>query len=372
MSHSIFNNLNWNKIFYSFVVPIIILLLILSTIGLLFVYSTTNDNERTFDKQQKWFFLSIVVFFITMRINYKWLLEYSFIFYILGVVVLALLFAVDPFVGSTRRWIRISQYSIQPSEFMKYALVLVLAKLFSQFVKNKDKTHFDIIPAFLITCVPASLVFLQPDLGTSLVFFGTLFVMSFVVGIPIRHIILLSLLAFSLIYSYGLKPYQKKRLTNFFQPLIHQELPRHLEEGEMYQLIQSLNAYGSGGWFGSGLKKGYQNTNNFLPAKKTDFIFAIIGEEWGFAGTFFVIVLYFALFSFLLFTASSLPDLQAQLIVVGITAILAIQTFINIFMTVGLAPITGIPLPFISYGGSSLISSFLGIGIVVSLQVSEQ
>ena len=368
---SIFNQLNWNKILYSFIIPIILIIVILSIIGLSFVYSTTFDGEATYAKQKKWFFISIVAFFVTMRIDHRWLLKHAVLFYALGVGVLIFLLICEPFVGNTKRWFRISSFSVQPSEFMKYAVVLVLAKLFSQFVANKDKTHFDVIPAFFITSLPAALVFLQPDLGTSLIFFGTLFAMAFVVGIPIRHIILLSLLAFSLIYSYGLQPYQKRRLTNFFQPLIQSELPKYQQEGEMYQLIQSLNAYGSGSWFGSGLKKGYQNINNFLPAKKTDFIFAIVGEEWGFAGTVATISLFFALFALLLFTATSLPDLQSQLIVVGITTIFAMQTFVNMFMTVGFAPITGIPLPFISYGGSSLLTSFIGVGLVVSIQGSE-
>ncbi|BBM83224.1 FtsW/RodA/SpoVE family cell cycle protein [Candidatus Uabimicrobium amorphum] len=368
---SIFNQLKWNKTLYSFIIPIIVIVVLLSIIGLSFIYSTTFDGENTYAKQKKWFIISAIAFFITIRINHKWLLQYAFIFYSLGIITLLFLLICDPFVGNTKRWFRVSSFSIQPSEFMKYALVLVLAKLFSQFVTNKDKTHFDVIPAFFITCLPAAMVFIQPDLGTSLIFFGTLFAMAFVVGIPIRHIILLSLLAFSLIYSYGLKPYQKRRLTNFFQPLVQNELPKYQQEGEMYQLIQSLNAYGSGSWFGSGLKNGYQNINNFLPAKKTDFIFAIVGEEWGFLGTVSTIVLFFALFALLLFTASSLPDLQSQLVVVGITAIFAMQTFVNMFMTVGFAPITGIPLPFISYGGSSLLTSFIGIGLVVSIQGSE-
>lgn len=352
------------------VLGIVFCTLVLTAIGIAFVESTTMGWIRPFALKQTLFaVLGLLVVVIVCTVDYRQLERWAFLIYG-GLLLLLLALLVAGRVGIDR-WI-LAEKSLQPSELMKVVLVLALAH-YLRFRKDQ-RSLVGLMRPVLLTLVPMVLVLGQPDLGTSLMLPPILLAMLFVSGARRAHLVLALILGALLlpgallVHMYHdyipfsekiIKPYQVKRIESF--------LKRDDQLKDGYQLNQSIIAFGSGGVTGKGWAKGPQNRLGFVPAKHTDFIFAIIGEEWGFVGACGVLLLYFMLVFLCVQVAVQTREPFGRLVAAGIATLLAVQGLQNVGMTLGLTPITGLPLPFVSYGGSSLLTSFLAIALVLNI-----
>jgi rod shape determining protein RodA len=265
-----------------------------------------------------------------------------------------------------RRWIALGPIQFQPSEWVKLVLILAMARYIAN-IGGRNLTWKEIFKAFGMVGLPMILVLIQPDLGTTLTYAPVLIAGLFLGGINLRQATILmvcgSVLAVG-VWSSGkiLKPYQKARLTSFINP---QNDPK----GAGYQVLQSEIAVGSGGIWGKGAEKGTQTQGYFLPIPYTDFIFAAFSEEHGFVGAVFVLLLYFLILMRLIQNAQTAADLPGSLIIMGIVAVLTFQIAVNVGMVIGFMPVTGIPLPLMSYGGSSVLFTFLALGVAMNVRM---
>jgi rod shape-determining protein RodA len=357
---------------------LLLVALVLTVISVLFVHSTMAFGPEPFPgtfavKQLIKAGVSLLALLIVVRIDYRWIERHAYVLY--GIVVLVLCVLLGSKLlkgdGGPIRWFRFALFDVQPSELMKLAAILCLAR-YLRFRSDQRQLVGLIFPA-LLTLVPMGLVLLQPDLGTSLMFPPVLFALLFIAGARRRYLVVVALLGLATLptmYLLGghvsiLRGYQMRRLIAFFE-----QGDADVRAREAYHLDQSEVALGSGGVFGRGLGNGNQNELGHLPAKHTDFIFSVIGEEWGFVGTASVLGLFLLLILLCFRVALHTREPFGRLVVVGIAVAFAAQSFQNIGMTMGLTPITGLPLPFVSYGGSSLLSSYLALGLV--LRVASQ
>ena len=342
-------------------------ILIICAVGTFEIYSATRQTKfigfQT--KQVYWIIGGLILMFFASMVNYQALLENVHWFYIASILSLLAVAAVGTRVLGAKRWIKLpGGQHFQPSEWIKLVLILALAKYFSD-LAGRDVGLRDIVKAFLIVGVPMALVLKQPDLGTSLTYIPVLICALFLGGIKFKHAISILLLGTLMIYPvwrWGLKPYQKARLTSFSEP---EADPR----GSGYQIQQSLIAVGSGGLTGKGSMKGSQTQGAFIPIPYTDFIFAAFAEEHGFVGCLVVLLLYFIVLMRLIQNAQSAPDRAGTLIIMGVVAVLVFHILVNVGMVVGYMPVTGIPLPLMSYGGSSVLFTFLALGIVNNIRM---
>jgi len=263
-----------------------------------------------------------------------------------------------------RRWILFpGGFHFQPSEWVKLVLILAIAKYFSDNVKN-DPDGQDMAKAGALVGVPMLMVLSQPDLGTALTYLPIAIMGLFLGGMKLRHALVVLAIA-GLLMPVGwhfLKPYQRDRLTSFMEPEAD-------SQGKGYQVIQSLVAVGSGGIFGKGTAQGSQTQGQFLPVPHTDFIFAAFAEEHGFIGAMAVLLLYFIVLMRLTQNAQTAPDRAGTFLVMGVVAVLSFHILVNVGMVVGFMPVTGIPLPLMSYGGSSVLFMFLALGIVMNVRM---
>jgi rod shape determining protein RodA len=314
----------------------------------------------------------LVLMTLAMVPSYQKLGRLAFPFY--GVVMVALvLLAADAYIDlplipverNTRRWIKIGGLGVQPSEFMKLALIVALARYLR--FRTSYRTPLGLIPPFLMTLLPMVLILKQPDLGTLLMLLPVLFAMLFVAGARLRHLILIVVLGgatLPVFYRFGMSDYQRKRIDVVFrQGSADQRW--HMNEG--YQLRQSKIALGSGGLTGEGYRQGAFVRRELLPEDHNDFIFAMIGNQWGLIGCALVIGAYALIVLFGLEVAMLTNDPFGRLLPVGVVVMIVVQALLNISMTVGLAPITGMPLPFVSAGGSSLWTNFLALGLLLNV-----
>lgn len=321
-----------------------------------------NDSFFFAKRQMLFAAVGIAAMFFIMNIDYwtwrTWAKVIIIICFVLLIIVLI------PGIGNerngSRSWIGVGAFSIQPSEFMKLAMISFLAKFLSE--KQKLITSFKkgLMPSLGLVFLAFGLIMLQPDLGTGTVMVGTCIVMIFIAGARIRHFVFLGLIGLSGFVGLVLSaPYRMKRITSFLDPW---EDPL----GSGFQIIQSLYAIGPGGLFGLGLGQSRQKFF-YLPEPQTDFIFAILSEELGFIGGSFVILLFALLLWRGVRIALGAPDLYGSFLAVGIVAMVAIQVMINIGVVTGLMPVTGITLPFLSYGGSSLTLMLMAIGVLLNI-----
>ncbi len=288
---------------------------------------------------------------------------------LLALLVLARQFPLDPFFPlkrNTARWLVLGPIQLQPSEFAKVTFVLALAEYLKS--RSNYRTLQGLIVPFIMTLVPMAMILVEPDLGTSLLLLPTLFLMLFAAGARKRHlvpIILAGAIAAPLFYvSPLMTDYQKKRIL----ALIHQDDPDPVwQMGPGFQLRQSKMAIGSGRWTGQDVEDAAFFRHDLLPEGHNDFIFAVIGHQWGFVGAATLILCYLLLLLCGLGIASSTADPFSRLVAVGVTAIIGVQTVINIGMTIGLMPVTGMTLPFVSAGGSSLIANYIAMGLLISV-----
>jgi rod shape determining protein RodA len=341
------------------------LLIINSVIGLAFIHSSSHylpGNHAL--KQLVWLFVALFALFLFLSMNYRILMTYSLYFYGVAVFVLTGVLLFGRLTAGTKSWIVLPFFQIQPSEITKIAVILVLAHLFSEYRRDSLSVGHGVL-SFLIVGFPVLLVGLQPDLGTALTYIPILLAIFFMVGLRRKTVIILLVLALLsgiLGWNVMLKDYQKDRITTLLSP-------NKDPLGSGYQTIQSKIAIGSGGFLGKGYKKGTQSQLRFLPARHTDFIFSVIGEESGFIGAFVTFLFYFLFLARLFQSVTKSRDRAGVLIIYMVGGMIAFQFFVNVFMTLGLFPIAGITLPLISYGGSSLLTNFLAVSLVINVRM---
>lgn len=348
----------------------IIPLALLLTIGMFFVHSTGQqvggNHVELFNRQCVYLAAGVVLWFIFVMVDYRWIGVFSLLFYPAVIAVLVLVLIYGPVRNNTRRWIDIGPVSLQPSELGKMAVLFSVAWLASfKKVVNINRIRW-IGLVVLLTVIPFLLICKEPDLGTAIVLIPLAAAILFAANLHWIYILFIAVFCIGgpliAYHSPILKPYQKKRIDMFLNP----ESERF---GGGWNVIQAEIAVGTGGMTGKGYRNGTHTMLGYLPPKvaDSDFIFPVIAEETGFAGTFSLILLYGLLFFSILRTALLAPDLFGRYLCVGIAAILMTHVFINIGMCIRLVPVTGLPLPFISYGGTFLVAMLCYLGIAQSV-----
>ena len=347
------------------------LVMVLSVVSVLEIRSATAMTKFHGFQQKQIGFLAVglVLLFAISLVDYHRLLSIAYWAYGVGLVSLVAVRVAGQKVLGARRWINLGGgVHFQPSEWVKLVIILAAARFFWEIIANgRGLRWVDIGKAFLLVGVPFILVLKQPDLGTSLTYLPVLVSGLYLGGIRWRQaaviVVVLGLVAgIGLASGKLLKPYQRARLTAFLNPDSDPQ-----KSG--YQIRQSLIAVGSGGLWGKGANHGTQTQGDFLPIPYTDFIFAAFCEEHGFIGAIVVLMLYFLVLVRLIQNAQMAPDPPGSLIIMGIVAVLLFQIAVNIGMCVGLMPVTGIPLPLMSYGGSSILFYFVGLGVVMNIRM---
>ncbi len=350
---------------------ILVAILALAAIGILMVYSSSamkaylqrDDTFAIVGPQIQWAALGLIAMVVMMRVDYRWLRVASVPLLVVAIVALALVFvpALNIVVGGSARWLRIGPLpAVHPAEFMKLALVVYLAHWFEKRGSAVHGLWSGSVPFLVITGPIIALVLLEPDLGTSTVLALTALTMFFLAGANMLHLVALALAAVPVVSLVFMRGYQLARITAWLDPWDD-------ASGLGFHSIQGYLALALGGVLGAGLGESRLAGGLFLPNASNDFIFAIIGEEFGLLGGGLVILLFLAFGYLGIRTALGAPDTFGALLAAGITSWICIQAFINIGVVVGLIPVTGIPLPFVSAGGSSLIISFAAVGILLSI-----
>lgn len=341
--------------------------------GLAMAYSNTAtsgagvfDGSSVFLRALMWTAIAVAVFLIATTFDYHWLKTFAWPLYLVQLGLLVLTLAIGGGVGGTSRWVSILGLQFQFSELAKVLMIVVLANYLGSRV-GRLGSLWAMLGAGILAGPPFILVLLQPDLGTALVFGAILVATLFMSGASLRWLGIFSaaaMAAFPFVWTYVLADYQKARLTSFLNPLAD-------IQGTGYQLYQAQIAVGAGGWFGLGLTNGSQNAAGLLPVQDTDFVFAILAEELGFVGALVVLGLFVALLWRVLTVGWRSKDPFGTIFACGVAAMLLFQLFVNVGMVIGIMPITGIPLPFISHGGASLISIALALGILQSINIRQ-
>lgn len=337
-------------------------------IGLMIVYSASSSisggsQDVYVTKQLQALIVGVILAVIIFSIDYRRFADAAFILYVLDLIFLAVVLAVGAKRLGATRWINIGGIGFQPSEFAKIIFILALSSFLAR-RKDVIKEPSNLIWSIVILLPLFFLIVIQPDLGTALMLMPILIAIVYVSGVNLKGIgiFLASCLIASPFFWHFLKDYQKKRLLVFINPDMD-------PLGAGYTIIQSKIAIGSGQFLGKGWLAGTQSQLNFLPERHTDFIFSVLCEEWGFLGAFIVIALYFVIIYRGISIIEQTTDTFGKLVATGIVSLLAFQVVVNIGMTMGLLPVVGITLPFISYGGSSLITSIVSIAILLNIGV---
>lgn len=341
-------------------------------ISLIVIGSATHINTPSDDRywyvQRQGIFalLNCMLVFFVLHFDYKVLQRYGNALYILNLVMLVAVMLMGQSALGAQRWIQIGPITLQPSEFSKIIMIISLASMLDKRT-GKLNTFKDLLPVAAYVGLPFILVMKQPDLGTSLVFMAIFLGMTFVAGVNLRLLMTIFGIgaAFMPIFWHFLKDYQKMRIMVFMDPNVD-------PLGSGYHIIQSKIAIGSGMLFGKGLFGGTQSQLNFLPENHTDFIFAVIGEELGFIGAAFVLILYLIMLYRAAKIANAARDNFGSLLAVGITSMWIFHVLVNVGMTAGIMPVTGIPLPLMSYGVSSLTTNLLAVGILLNIYMRRQ
>ena len=344
---------------------LVILITILACVGFTALYSAAGGNlDPWASKQILRFSVGMIGLIIIALIDIKWWFRISFPIYIIGFALLILVEVMGQIGMGAQRWINLGFMQLQPSEFMKIAVVMVLAKYFHTATKEDMRSIRFLMPAFILILLPVGLVLLQPDLGTSLMIVMSGIAMVFLAGAPIWMFlsggaaVLASLpVAWSFMHDY-----QKQRVMTFLNP---ESDPL----GAGYHITQSKIALGSGGIEGKGFLEGTQSKLNFLPEKQTDFIFTLWAEEWGFLGGMFILLICGLIFIYGMWVSLKCRHSYGRLLAMGLTINFSLYVFINIAMVMGLIPVVGAPLPLVSYGGTSMLAVLVGFGLVLSCNI---
>jgi rod shape determining protein RodA len=342
---------------------------LLCTIGVVLIFATSSDPTRAaasrlYVTQAYAIGLGTIALLICATIDYRQLADRSHLFYIglVALLVYVLFFGVVR--GGGRRWIALPMFNLQPSEFMKVGLALILARMFGD-GRRRIPTSVDLAMGGLVTAVPLFLIARQPDLGTAVTLIPILVLVAFVAGMRLKVagvLLAIAIVVSPVVWMYGLKDYQRGRVLTFVDPWRD---PR----GDGYQQIQAQITVGSGGLWGKGFKKGTQGQLSFLPVAHNDFIFSVLAEEHGFAGVLVVLALYGFVVLRAIETARLARDRLGTFLVVGLLASFTFQVIYNVAMSAGLAPVKGLTLPLLSYGGSSVIATLAGIGLILNVRM---
>lgn len=338
-------------------------------IGLVALYSALHAGEVTadrilFTKQLLWYGIGLAGMVITFLFSYKSIERWGHIIYIISMGLLVFVMFFGRVIAGSKRWLVLGPVSIQPSEMAKVAVAIMLARYYAKVVNTDGLGVRELWPPVVYTAIPFALIVRQPDLGTAMVvalIAGSITVFTKIERRTFIYLATGGILSVPLVWFF-LKGYQKQRILTFLNP-------DRDPLGAGYHIIQSKIAIGSGMLTGKGFLKGTQNALSFLPEQHTDFIFSVLAEEWGFLGTLAVVLTFLFIIAWGLNIAYGCRDPFGTILSVGITALIAWQVFINIGMVMGILPVVGVTLPFISYGGSSVITIMIGIGILLNISM---
>jgi len=354
-------NFNWGLLF---------VVTAIGSIGVLLIYSAVNagiENPQKMlsMKQLVWFGIGYIIMFISVMFDYKHLDRWGMSIYVICIVMLLCVLFFGKYVAGARRWLTFGSLTLQPSEFVKISVIIVLARYYSKNATARGLTFRNLLKPAVLLLIPVLLVLRQPDLGTSLIIIIIAISMTLFVKIERNTLISLaiSVIAFiPILWSFVLKPYQRERVMTMLNPDLD-------PLGKGYQILQSKIAIGSGMLYGKGYLKGTQNALSFLPEQQTDFILCVLAEEWGFTGVGFVVALYILLIGLALNIAYTCRDPFGIILTIGIISMIFWHIVINMGMVMGLLPVVGAPLPLISYGGSSVLTTLIGIGILLNISM---
>ncbi|MBI1882958.1 MAG: rod shape-determining protein RodA [Chlamydiae bacterium] len=347
---------------------LIFVVCLLLGVGLLFIYSATFQEGQPIHmlyKQLLFVGVGAIVFWFALNMDFRILGSMSYFFYFASLWVLVWVLVSGALHQGAKSWFDLGPFSFQPSELAKVGIIFMLARFLSEHAQKRETFKYVMIP-IILTGLPMALIIKQPDLGTAMVLVPVLFGMLFTAGVRKRYlfaVIALGLIALPVGWSF-LHQYQRQRLLVFLNPNMD-------PLGAGYNAIQSKIAIGSGGLWGKGWLEGTQSQLHFLPERHTDFIFSVLGEEWGFVGCFSVLLIYLFVILSGLRIARDSGDLFGRYLSIGLVLMLASHVVINTGMTVGVMPITGIPLPYLSYGGSHLMTVMASLGFLENVQLRK-
>ena len=344
----------------------------MAVIGIMTIYSATRHPipgggmPTYYMRQLYWLLVSILSLIAIVSFDYMWLRRFAYLFYGAGIFLLVLVLFLGRTGMGAQRWLNLGIFSFQPSEVFRLLYLITISRYLSEL--QGEVTLASLVRTFfLLTFVPIAMLIEQPDLGTAVILLLVFFSVVTVKGLHRKALVLVVLIGLvsvpflGHIFWGGLKDYQKNRLVAFLEP-------ESDPSGIGYHINQSKIAIGSGGFSGKGYLKGTQGPFRFLPEKHTDFVFSVFAEEWGFAGSFVLLFLYLSLILRGLDTARKAKDEFGSLLALGISFMFTIYFFVNVGMTLGIMPVVGVPLPFMSYGGTSLLANFIAAGILINIR----
>ncbi len=339
-------------------------LLAIMVLGFVNLYSASTAANYPFQwKQLQWYCAGLVLFGLILLVDYRILATYWLEIYAGTVLLLILVLFVGKTVSGSQRWLSLGFFNLQPSEITKLLIIIAISSYFHEHEKDAY-TFKDIIKPTLLVLLPVGLIYMQPDLGTALLIlmiYGTMVLFARLTWKTLITIVTVVIGLVPLVWKF-MKPYQRARVTAFLNP----ESDRF---GSGWHVIQSKIAVGSGQIWGKGFMEGSQAQLNFLPEVHTDFAFSIWAEEWGFIGAIVLMGIYFFFLARCIRAAQESKDRFGSFMAFGITSMIFLQVVINVFMVLGLLPVVGIPLPLISYGGSSVITTLMGAGIIMNIRM---
>lgn len=343
---------------------------LLAGFGLVALYSAIHagadgSTSGLFTKQLIWYGAGSFVMVVAFLFNFKSYERWGHIFYLFCILMLIAVLVFGKYVGGSKRWLAMGPISVQPSEIVKLAVIVVLAKYYARVSTTNGVGVRELMTPFVLTAIPFALIVQQPDLGTAMVMALIAGSITFYVKIERRTLNWLMAACASIIpmvWMFFLKGYQKQRILTFLNP-------ERDPLGAGYHIIQSKIAVGSGMLTGKGFLKGTQNALDFLPEQHTDFIFSVLSEEWGLLGSLTLLITFLLVITWGLAIAQRSRDTFGKILAVGVTAMIAWQVAINMGMVMGLMPVVGVTLPFISYGGSSIITMMAGMGLLLNVSM---
>ena len=354
--------------------PLLLAIVAVATLGVVNLYSATSvyveAGKRAaladiYVSQVYWFVVGGILAMLVAAIDYRHLERLAYFFYVGGIVMLGLVFVLGADIRGSSRWIQIGSFNFQPSEFIKILIILVVAKYLHDDPKTEPRTLLDLAPAAGLVGLPVILVMAQPDLGTSLIYLlpaASLLAMSTGRGRRVAILVVAAGTAVPLAWKYVLRDYQKNRITSFLDP-------EHDKTGIGWHAFQSRTAIGNGKLSGEGFMQGTQNQFGFVPDQYSDFPFAVFAEDWGILGSVVLLATYCFICIWAIHVASQSKDRFGAAVAVGVGAMFFWHTIFNVGMAVGILPVVGITLPLFSYGGSSVVTMLIGLGLLMSVSM---